>query len=571
LICAIAIAGAVLVVRACIIVHAHSPTRDENAHLYRGLIILRHDSALIHSPSTVWNDPPLGEMLLAIPAWLNGAHLADPLDAKNPSGTVPPPEKNQYVMPDSIRYETGIWVSLLLLPAIGVIFHWTRSIYSATSAWLALAILLVEPTFAAHAPLLTLDLLGTSAIVIVCWLGYRYFQTPTTSRLIALGAATAVALLIKNTALILPPVLGIFALLYWIVFPWREGKPILWHRISSSAVIFIVSLALVVWVCTLFDVSVPDQNPHRFHNHVLESLDKLPLPGGLYLRAVMSGISHAKSGHSAILLGQMRTTGWWYYFPVVATFKIPIALWLIFALGAASILWLKPRHAEIPILICASIWTLSLMRQHIDIGFRHFLTPEVFWIMLASRSVALRRPVLLAITWTAVAVAAIDVALFTPDYLSYVNFPRRQVYLQISDSNIDWGQGNKEVRRWMDEQNDTTPIYVGYFGPPNQDLFKALGPRLTQYVMNGGNWISRDLTGASQWGNGLPPHGLLAVSPVLVTAQYDPVSRFAVLRNIAPSEMIGHSLLVYDLDQLKLPKREKTAATTQPGDSADSD
>ena len=559
----ILITAVVLISRAILIVHAHSPTRDENAHLYRGLLILRHDSALIHSPSTVWNDPPLGETLLAIPAYLNGAQLADPLAGRDMSRPVPTPLKYQYVMSDTIRYETGIWVSLLLLPGFAVIFCWVRSVYSAASAWLTLALLLVEPTLAAHAPLLTLDVLGMDAIVIACWLAWRYFESPNLSRLALVSVATAVALAVKNTALVLPAVLGIYAVIQWIIFPLKQGRPVEWRGHLRDVIVFALTAAVALWVFTIFDFSRPDVAPHRFANPVLEFLDKLPLPAGLYLRAVVSGIGHARSGHSAILLGQLSTTGWWYYFPVVATYKIPFGMAVVLVIGLASLTWVKPRYAELPILIPALVWTLSLMRQHIDIGFRHFLTPEVFWIMLVSRCVVVRRPVVSTLVWTATALAGFEVALFTPDYLSYVNFPRRQVWLQINDSNIDWGQGNKELRRWIDGlPDDGKPIYVGYFGPMNQDLFPILGPRLTQYVMNGGTWISRT-PGTSMTDTGLPSHGILIVSPILVTAQYDPVQRFACLRHIPPKEIIGHSLLVYDLDELHLPNRRSSAPATR--------
>jgi hypothetical protein len=194
------------------------------------------------------------------------------------------------------------------------------------------------------------------------------------------------------------------------------------------------------------------------------------------------------------------------------------------------------------------------MRQHIDIGFRHFLAPEAFWLILASRCVAVRRPFVAAAAGFATAVAAVHVAAFTPDFLSYINFPRRQVYLQISDSNIDWGQTTKQLRRWIDGlPNDGRPIYLGCFGPYDQDLFKQVGPRLTKYVLNGGKWISR-IPGESGGENAqIPAHGILVISPVLITAQYDPGSAFAQLKNIPPRDIVAHCLLVYDLDDLSRP------------------
>ncbi len=106
---AIFIGAVVLISRAVLIGHYHGPTRDENYHLYRGLLFLRHDSVLIHSEHTKWNDPPFGEVLLSIPAWLNGVEMENPVYARDASRDVPPPAENTYIMPDSVRIETGVW------------------------------------------------------------------------------------------------------------------------------------------------------------------------------------------------------------------------------------------------------------------------------------------------------------------------------------------------------------------------------------------------------------------------------------------------------------------------------
>jgi hypothetical protein len=199
------------------------------------------------------------------------------------------------------------------------------------------------------------------------------------------------------------------------------------------------------------------------------------------------------------------------------------------------------------------------MRQHINIGFRHFLVPETFWLMLASRCLARRIPAVTYAAWLAAAATVVDVAMATPDYLSYINYPRRQWYLQISDSNIDWGQGTKEIRSWIERQKDDgRPIYLGYFGPFEQNLFTAIGPRLTEYIMNEGNWLARTKAEVHSPPGTLPEHGVLIVSPLLVTAQYTPSPQFPPLRDIPPKEIIGHALLVYDLDELNSGKNRAT-------------
>jgi hypothetical protein len=541
----------VLVTRAIVIAHFLGPTRDENYHLYRGLILLRHDSALIHDKFTKWNDPPFGDAIVAIPALLNGVHMLDPILARDSDRNVPPPPENQYIMTDSIRIETAIWLSILFLPTIAVVFTWVREIYSLNSAWLAVVLLLVEPTLAAHLPLPTLDVLGVSGIVISCWCAWRYINECTPSSRLLAAVSMAVALTLKNTALLLPLVVALMAVIHWIALPLYRREAIPVRRYAREVVFFCLIAGVTLWVCTFCDISTPDPRMHHFGNRMLAAIDRIPLPAGIYLRSVVTGVRHAHDGHSGILLGKESDLGWWYYFPIVATFKIPIGMWIVILAGAASLTWLRPRYSELPLFICATIWSVSLMRQHINIGYRHFLVPETFWLMLASRCSARRVSVLPYAVWLATAAAAVDVALVTPDYLSYINFPRHQWYLQISDSNVDWGQGTKEIRAWIDRQKgDRRPIYLGYFGPFEQDLFTEIGPRLTQYVMNEGKWLGRTPNEYHNPAQTLPQHGILIVSPILVTGQYKPGPEFTRLRNVAPKELIGHALLVYDLDVL---------------------
>ena len=156
--------------------------------------------------------------------------------------------------------------------------------------------------------------------------------------------------------------------------------------------------------------------------------------------------------------------------------------------------------------ICAVAWTISVMAQAIDIGFRHFFPAEIFLIMLASRCVAANF-VLIQWRWRGGRCGGgVDVALWTPDYLSYVNSPRPRIYLQISDSNLDWGQGRSNCVPGSIEHPTRRPCILRYFGPANVNLFDALGPRLTEYVSIG-HWIHRSDDSRANLG----PHGLAPV------------------------------------------------------------
>jgi hypothetical protein len=47
-----------------------------------------------------------------------------------------------------------------------------------------------------------------------------------------------------------------------------------------------------------------------------------------------------------------------------------------------------------------------------------------------------------------------------------------------------------------------------------------------------------------------PTSGLLLISPVRLVGVYEERDRYAALRELEPDAVIGHSILVYDLDRL---------------------
>jgi hypothetical protein len=548
---------AVVVPRSLIILRDHSTCVDDTYHLYRGLELLRGDWVVLNR--LFLNDPPVGEAISAIPAWLSGVHLQDNLKVYQQVPDLPPPPPNCYTMPDSLRAQTMIWKAVLFLPAIAVLFQWVATVYSYRSAWLAVAMVLVEPNIAAHLPLPTVDVLGMEGILIGCWALWRFVTAPTWGRMLVAGSAVGLALVIKHTALILPPVAVLMAIVHWVFREklWRRPRKLV-GNIGMAALTALCAF-LTIWVLCGFDFSQPLPNPLGEKIFGEDFVDQFILPAGIYFKSVFYALAHARQGQPNYLWGEVRWDGWLYYFPVVAGYKIPLGIGAIALLGVASVAWVRPRYAELPLLICGLAWTASLMNQSVDIGIRHFLPAEIFLLMLMSRCVAVPMIASTALAWVAVATAAIDVARWTPDYMSYINFSRQQIYLQISDSNLDWGQGRKMLKKWLDGlPADGRPVYYGYFGPMDVNLYEELGPRLTEYT-SCSHWVRRpempqnspDFVPDKK--HVMPDHGLLVLSGIAYTGQYDEGDHFAALRRskIEPNAMLGNYLLIYDLDQLR--------------------
>jgi hypothetical protein len=570
---ALLISALVLVPRGLLISNAQSERYDDEYHLNRGVAFLRHaigDRAL--------NDPPLGEALTAMPLVVTGSYSPDPAVDMGIYG--------HQRSPEALLNLIAIWKTILFLPMIAVAFLWVRELYGPRAGWVAVALLLIEPTFAAHIPLPTIDVLGVEGIVFACYAAWKYFQRPTFARLFLMCLAVAFALVIKHTAVILPGAIGALAVVWWVVIPWRlsrgggfvpgpddspENVPSVWRRRAFQVLLACVLVPLCMWALMGFEVSQPlkSASAGKYPDTQVIRLLLHNWPMGAYIRAFATGFLHAESGHSSFLLGVSSLQGWWYYFPVVAAYKLPVGILALLLIGVASVFKLKPRIAELSLLIPAVAWTVFMMSSNINIGFRHFL-PALTFILLLSARAAVASKRWMWTTVVALVVAGVHTLTYHPNYLSYLNAPYENPYLAISDSNLDWGQGLKQVRDWSLRQAKDRPIALAFFGTENDtSLHHYLDGTPVQVVL-------RTPYDKAELQRPLPTTGLFVVSPFVLSGTYDVQHRQGAraspltitnyqlvgrrlsstdgLRQLwaeAPVELIGQSLLVYDLDQIR--------------------
>lgn len=496
--------------RAILIARAHSETIDEEYHLLRGVEFLQRDAGLI---TRELNDPPLGAAISTLPLWIMGAD-----SHREPAGTV---LYGQRYPVETGRLAVALWKAVLFVWFLGLVFIWCRSLFGVRAAWLVGALLLFEPTLAGHLHLGTLDVLATSAILLACWSGWRFFERPTRLRVIGCALATAAALLVKHTAIIIPLVLAVYALSWG----WKEGR-------LGRALLLLLGLGgmtlLAMWVLLLFDVSAIRGG--------------MALPGGLYIQSVRHALGHAAAGDDAFLWGEMRRGGWWYYFPAVAWYKVPIGVMVVILCGIVSIAWRRPRWSELALLVPLALYWAFITAQRVNIGWRHALPGYVLLIMWAGRAVSelsIASPPLMRwatrICWLTALSVSIDALRYHPDYLAYTNWPRDRVYESISDSNVDWNQGLAQARDWIDAHPQIIKgrtVWLRTFRGTNRAAAHYLGDRVTHIR-------------ASRFA---PNHGLLVISPAALVGLNEAGDAYTFLRAQKPIAIIGHALLVYDLD-----------------------
>ena len=546
---AILICIAVVIPRSLSMASSHSESYDDRFHIRHGLGFL---SGTIASKNLIFMDPPLGQAIIALPIVLVNLYTGYPLSEYQGDG--------EPISLESFALIFAAWKSILFGLGVGLAFHWCRQIYGLRSAWLVLILLTFEPNLAAHVPVPALDILGMEAILLACYHSWRFASNPTWARAIGLGATTAMAMLVKHTAAILPLVVLIMVALQWIIRPrYTRMESAQDSGTSSSTRIRMLGLAGVsgmffLWALLLFDRTPPffamDDAARAWTRHpqVRQVLEKR-WPAGLYGSCLIQASYRGRTGNQAYLFGQ-KSMGWWYYLPAVALYKVPLGIWFLLILTPLSLRAAPPRWDEWGLALPAIIWAVFLMSSRFSMGFRHFFPCYLFLIMLASRCASVPgRSWVAACLGAAIAVVSHSVW-YHPNYISYVNFPRDKVYLAISDSNVDWGQSLKQIRDWLDKHPPgSRPVTLRYFGiltMGNPDERKQEVDRLIAHYLDKRVALLRPH-------DPLPAHGLLIVSAVPFSGLYEERDRFAPLRQRKPDSIIGDCMLVFDLDQPSAP------------------
>lgn len=402
----------------------------------------------------------------------------------------------------------NIFLGLLLALLAGL---WAFQLGGAAAGLAALGAFAFMPPLLAHAHLATVDIgnaLLCTAAVYLLWRGSR---APGGGAAAAAGFVCGLALAGKYTAGILGP-LGLFLL-----YTWGGGR-LKWYAFWGAGA------ALGLW------------------------LGCFPVSQSEWLRTGLSVARELNAGHVTYLMGKTGTEGSWYYFPLAFLLKTPLPALL---LALAGFYGLEPRtpgdRARLLYLAApAAAWMLVGVFSNTQVGVRHILPVYPLlcvWAGLAAAALwergrpAHRGAICLLFAWLAG-----GTLLAFPGYISYFNEAAggaRGGHRYLLDSNLDWGQGLKELGAYAKEQG-SGHIYLSYFGCADPH---AYGLKYAPILMT---------ACAPLAGDGLPPEGqakkLLAVSVTnRLGVYYAPRTLFSWLDSRGPVKIIGDSIWVYDV------------------------
>jgi len=460
-----------------------SGTWDEPMHLTAGYVALAERDYLV-DPS----HPPFMRMWAALPLLTMPVHM----DSTALDRTTTPRWAGEsyefarrflYVHNDADRLLYASRTMIVIWGAVlGILlFAWTHEWLGFAPAVIALVFYTLEPNIAAHASLVTTDFGITCFMFGAVYFLWRTCRRASLFNLCGLTLFFALAVVTKFSGLILGPI--VLVLLAVSVFYTREVSA---KRAAVLVLVLAVTTFTAIWAIYGFryaptpaeravlryeDSAFARQNAPALASAIgwLDARRVLPnafTQGLLYNQATARQLP-------AFLAGEYSNDGWWYYFPAAFLLKTPAVLLVLLA-GGVLVYARRRRHLglsnELFVVAPIAIYLAVAMTSSINVGLRHILPIYPFVLLMAAAGAgalltARRRVGAIAL----VAMTAFWAVMFAAVYPHTLTFFNefvggpRNGSRYLSDSNLDWGQHLKSLKKWMDETG-VSHVNLAYFG-----------------------------------------------------------------------------------------------------------
>jgi hypothetical protein len=388
-----------------------------------------------------------------------------------------------------------------------------------------------------------------------------------------LGGAVGLATLSKFSALVFLPACAIALLAWrWLLERGKKKSTVATDSFRPGRGVAVAALAIlvVIWAGYRFSISsVTDAGarPHptidrlfgtsgTLHNWAYSAAESPLIPAPALFRGLAALRGKEANGHKGYLLGQIRLTGWWYFFPVALVVKTTLPFLILIAAGIFYLgksAWLERNWITGAPVVAALALLLVSMPSHINIGLRHIL-PIYPLVALIGGVAACRlwnnakpKHIGLAVVLILLAWHVTSSIRAHPDYLAYFNEIAGQHPEKILiDSDLDWGQDLLRLSPAL-QQRHVEEISIAYAGSPELDLhqfglppFRVLAPHEPT-----SGWIAISLLRLKIGGLGFPDDG------------------FWWLEAYKPVCLVGRSIRLYYVPELPRKTTEQQVSKSQ--------
>lgn len=194
----------------------------------------------------------------------------------------------------------------------------------------------------------------------------------------------------------------------------------------------------------------------------------------LYLDGLSATIGRLSEGRSSFAWGYYSTEGVWWYFPFAFLLKTPLFIILGFAAGLA-LAAKKFEKKHLWLLVPFLVYSAGALTSKVQIGVRHILPLMPYVCLLAGFAAvfALRKRTLAAAAAIPFCLSLFFIFRTHPHYLAFFNCLAggpRNGWKYLADSNLDWGQGVKDLAFYL-EKNGNPPVIFSYFGVSRPEYY----------------------------------------------------------------------------------------------------
>ena len=545
-----------------------SPTFDEPIHLYAGYSHLKWGDFRVNP-----EHPPLAKVLAALPLLVVEVNHGEITRARR--DIVQRNDHYGWILADHFisanrPIQSFFFYPKLVMIALAVslgafVFLAARDLYGANGALAALALYSLDPNFLAHSSLIHTDIPFTLFFFAGTYFFWRTLKRVTCANLLATALLFALAAITKFSFLVILPIwtaLGIIAALSAQSQHSQITSPVIVDRPGPKLTLLMVVLGTAVvvayvgiWSAYGFRFDAVTDTPEQMRIGRVVSKDSwlstLVVLNAKYFflpEAWLYGLLDAIKAFErpSYLLGEISEHGFWLYFPIAFALKTPLpTLVMLLVALVLMVRRRRPKMADLVLLVPAVLFFVVAVWSKLNIGVRHILPiyPFLFvWLggavaaTWASKNRASGWGVLVLGIWLLLSLIRIY-----PDQLAFFNElagGSTNGHKFLVDSNLDWGQDLKGLKRWIDDHR-VNQIKFAYFGTVNPSYYGINAiPAPGSLVLS--RWSSNDNSNASPY---------IAISATYVAGLYlAHKDTYASFRNKSPIATIGHSILVYKLD-----------------------
>lgn len=441
-------------------IQGRAETPDENNHFGYGRNILNGDSTRFDDskmPFSTWNALParIAEFV-PFPDGLLKSYLPKLITAR-------------------------LMTTLFSLFVAYKIFDWSRELYGFVPALISLGLYVLDPNIIAHSQLVTTDIYAAGMVLFsVYWL-WKFANTRKWLDGLFLAFMLGLAQLAKYTAISLYPLFAVTLLVHdWPQLgeaykrgDWQKIKSLLLQYAKYGFVAVIVSV-FVINVGFLFNRTFTPLYDYSFRSDVFNSIQSkisfvVPVPYP-YLEGLDWIVQREQTNEgfgNIYLLGKTHfKEGFPGYYFVAYLLKVPIATQIILLSAFVVYFINKSRRKKFLnnewFLLCPIFFYTIYFNffYRAQIGIRYLLVIFPLLYVFAGGLFENWKRFDWKKKWTGFALGMyliLSLLSYYPFYISYFNeivWDRKMAYKYLADSNLDWGQDEVILKKYLAEHSD---------------------------------------------------------------------------------------------------------------------